>query len=171
MAFTTGFETLEELLGEMALMSNLDTGEEAPGGPAIDNSLRLSTIHQAKGLEWKAVFVLFVNEDMFPSKKATEETGDAEHHDEKQNQRRVRHGPGGEIKSLHRTLGMSAGMRLLLGMTCPKTGIHFSGSGPDQNDSDETTRTFWAGSSFCTPSTTTLAPSSTPPVIMTSLVS
>ena len=33
------------------------------------------------------------------------------------------------------------------------------------------TRTFSAGSSFCTPSVTTLAPSSTPPVITTSSVS
>jgi len=36
-----------------------------------------------------------------------EEACDAEHHDEEQDQRRVRHGPGGKIESLHRTLGMS----------------------------------------------------------------
>ena len=40
-----------------------------------------------------------------------------------------------------------------------------------QNDSDETTRTFSAGSSFCTPSATTLAPSLTPPVMTTELLS
>ena len=34
-------------------------------------------MHQAKGLEW-AVFVLFVNEEMFPSKKTVEEQGDSE---------------------------------------------------------------------------------------------
>ena len=39
---------------------------------------RLSTVHQAKGLEWKVIFILFVNEDMFPSKKTVEEQGDAE---------------------------------------------------------------------------------------------
>jgi len=37
----------------------------------------------------------------------------------------------------------------------------------NQNDSDETTLTFWAGSSFCTPSVTTFAPSSTPPEMTT----
>src|SRR4051794_32182773 len=39
------------------------------------------------------------------------------------------------------------------------------------NDSDETIRTFWLGSSFCTPSATILAPSSTPLVMTTSLLS
>ena len=38
----------------------------------------MTTVHQAKGLEWKAVFILFVNEEMFPSRKAIEETGDSE---------------------------------------------------------------------------------------------
>src|SRR5262245_29484599 len=44
---------------------------------------------------------------------------------------------------------------------------------PDQsqNDSADTTRTFWLGSSFCTPSATTFAPSSMPPVMTTSLLS
>src|SRR6185369_3231229 len=43
--------------------------------------------------------------------------------------------------------------------------------GRTQNDSAETTRTFWAGSIFCTPSATTLAPSLTPPAITTALLS
>ena len=32
--------------------------------------MRMSTIHQAKGLEWKAVFVLWLVDDMFPGAKA-----------------------------------------------------------------------------------------------------
>jgi hypothetical protein len=40
-----------------------------------------------------------------------------------------------------------------------------------QNDNDDTTRTFWLGSSFCTPSTTIFAPSSTPLEITTQLLS
>jgi len=41
----------------------------------------------------------------------------------------------------------------------------------DQNDKDETTRTFWLGSSFCTPSVTIFAPSSTPLAMTTQLLS
>ncbi len=77
--FTVKFDSTESFLSEIALLSNLDTeNSKAPSEEENKNSLRLSTIHQAKGLEWKAVFVLFLNEDMFPSKKATEDSGDAE---------------------------------------------------------------------------------------------
>jgi len=77
--FTVKFDSAESFLSEIALLTNLDAeGGSAPSDEAAGNSLRLSTVHQAKGLEWKAVFVLFVNEDMFPSKKSVEESGDAE---------------------------------------------------------------------------------------------
>ncbi len=78
--FTVKFETTESFLSEIALLTNLDA--ESANAPANEDeqqdALRLSTVHQAKGLEWQAVFVLFVNEEMFPSKKAVEESGDAE---------------------------------------------------------------------------------------------
>jgi len=77
--FTVKFESTEAFLSEIALLSNLDNdGSKAPSDEENRDSIRLSTIHQAKGLEWKAVFVLFLNEDMFPGKKAVEESGDAE---------------------------------------------------------------------------------------------
>ncbi|MDF7825849.1 ATP-dependent helicase [Pontiellaceae bacterium B12227] len=75
--FTAKFETTEEFLSEIALQSNVD-GEVAAEAEAPADAIRLSTVHQAKGLEWKAVFILFACEDMFPSKKAAEESGDAE---------------------------------------------------------------------------------------------
>ncbi|MEA2067840.1 MAG: ATP-dependent helicase [Verrucomicrobiota bacterium] len=77
--FTVKFESTESFLSEIALLSNLDNdGSKAPANEETKDAIRLSTIHQAKGLEWKAVFVLFLNEEMFPSKKAIEETGDSE---------------------------------------------------------------------------------------------
>ena len=77
--FTVKFDSTETFLSEIALLSNLDAEDgKAPSDEENEDALRLSTIHQAKGLEWKAVFVLFLNEDMFPSKKATEESGDSE---------------------------------------------------------------------------------------------
>lgn len=77
--FTGRFESTEAFLSEIALLTNLDADSgNAPSDEADRDALRLSTVHQAKGLEWKAVFVLFMNEDMFPSKKSIEESGDAE---------------------------------------------------------------------------------------------
>ena len=77
--FTAKFDSTEAFLSEIALLSNLDNnGSSAPSDEETRNSIRLSTIHQAKGLEWKAVFVLFLNEEMFPGRKAVEEGGDAE---------------------------------------------------------------------------------------------
>ncbi|MBN2685367.1 MAG: ATP-dependent helicase, partial [Pontiellaceae bacterium] len=77
--FTVKFDSTEAFLSEIALLTNMDAeSANAPSDSAENDSLRLSTVHQAKGLEWKTVFVLFMNEDMFPSKKSTEESGDAE---------------------------------------------------------------------------------------------
>ena len=61
------------------MLTNLDSDAAAQAEQSDDQQmLRLSTVHQAKGLEWKAVFVLFVNEEMFPSRKTVEEQGDSE---------------------------------------------------------------------------------------------
>jgi len=76
--FTVKFDSTEAFLSEIALLTNLDNQGSAPTDEPDADALRLSTIHQAKGLEWKAVFILFANEEMFPSKKAIEESGDAE---------------------------------------------------------------------------------------------
>lgn len=71
--FTARFETCAAFLSEMALLTNLDT--EAEAAPAGQDGVRLSTVHQAKGLEWKAVFILWLNEEMFPSSKSVEQIG------------------------------------------------------------------------------------------------
>ena len=77
--FTTKFDSVESFLAEVALLTNLDTDAAAQAEQTEDERiLRLSTVHQAKGLEWKVIFILFVNEDMFPSKKTVEDQGDAE---------------------------------------------------------------------------------------------
>ncbi len=76
--FTTKFETTEEFLSEIALLSNLDAEGDTRSDAGPADALRLSTIHQAKGLEFKVVFVLFLCETMFPGTKSIEETGDAE---------------------------------------------------------------------------------------------
>jgi DNA helicase-2/ATP-dependent DNA helicase PcrA len=76
--FTAKFNSTEAFLSEIALLTNLDAETAAPAASVPAEAIRLSTIHQAKGLEFKAVFVLFLCEEMFPSRKAIEDAGDAE---------------------------------------------------------------------------------------------
>ncbi|NKB24559.1 MAG: AAA family ATPase [Kiritimatiellae bacterium] len=70
--YTTDFENNEHFLSEMALMTNIDTELQKDGD---DNAIRLSTIHQAKGLEWKVVFILWLADGMFPSVRSLEDGG------------------------------------------------------------------------------------------------
>ena len=66
--FCLRFADTAALLSELSLLTNLDA---APADDARDlPSIRLTTIHQAKGLEWKAVFVLWLAESMFPTARA-----------------------------------------------------------------------------------------------------
>ena len=39
--------------------------------------LKLSTVHQAKGLEWPVVFILWMNEGLFPSQRSLNEAASA----------------------------------------------------------------------------------------------
>ena len=60
---------LEAFLADVALLTNLDARRNDPA----QDRITLSTIHQAKGMEWPVVFVPWLAEGMFPSAKATEE--------------------------------------------------------------------------------------------------
>ncbi len=60
---------LEGFLSDVALMTNLDVRRN---DPSLDR-VTLSTIHQAKGMEWPVVIVPWLSEGLFPSAKATDE--------------------------------------------------------------------------------------------------
>lgn len=63
---------LDAFLSQVALLSEDDTQTE------IDpDCVTLSTIHQAKGLEWKVVFVIFLGEGLFPHYRVIQ-SGDAD---------------------------------------------------------------------------------------------
>ncbi len=62
--------SLEEFLAEVSLMSELDNQSKNEGED--DECICLSTIHQAKGLEWKVVFVLSLADGQFPHRRALE---------------------------------------------------------------------------------------------------
>lgn len=63
--------SLDEFLAEISLMSGLEE-KEKEGSNNADDCITLSSIHQAKGLEWKVVFVLSLSDGMFPHYKVLE---------------------------------------------------------------------------------------------------
>ncbi len=75
-AFSETFETTEDFLAQLALLTNVDVGPKAENSRASqansEPKIRLSTVHQAKGLEWKAVFVIMLCDGMFPSSRSAE---------------------------------------------------------------------------------------------------
>ncbi|HBE45579.1 MAG TPA: hypothetical protein DDW17_09120 [Deltaproteobacteria bacterium] len=70
--FSTQYQSLETFLSELSLMSGV-SGEEIITAGEEDERLVLSTIHQAKGLEWKVVFLIWCAEGRFPNPKSLEE--------------------------------------------------------------------------------------------------
>lgn len=73
-AFAARYETLEELLAQLVLLSS-ESNERSPED--LKNCLRLTTIHQAKGLEFPVVFVIGLADGTFPLKRTIDE-GDLE---------------------------------------------------------------------------------------------
>ncbi len=68
----TNSEDLDEFLAQVSLLSEVDTAVATD-----DDCVTLSTIHQAKGLEWKVVFIIFLAEGMFPHRRVME-SGDTD---------------------------------------------------------------------------------------------
>jgi DNA helicase-2/ATP-dependent DNA helicase PcrA len=72
-------DTVEAFLSDMALLTNTDTAQNEDSFDS-DLSIRLSTVHQAKGLEWSTVIILWASEGMFPSPRSVDDSieGEAE---------------------------------------------------------------------------------------------
>jgi DNA helicase-2/ATP-dependent DNA helicase PcrA len=69
--FSYQFSSVEDFLTQLALLTNV----EAEDGQAAQNDsekIRLSTIHQAKGLEFDVVFVIMLCDGLFPSSRSLE---------------------------------------------------------------------------------------------------
>lgn len=72
--FASKFKDLNEFLAQLSLLSS-ETSDKADGSK--EDSLRLTTIHQAKGLEYPVVFVIGLGDGLFPLKRTIEQ-GDVE---------------------------------------------------------------------------------------------
>ena len=68
-AFARQFKDVHEFLAQLALISNVDA-EAAPSQAADKESVNLSSVHQAKGLEFHTVFVIWLTDGMFPSSRS-----------------------------------------------------------------------------------------------------
>lgn len=68
------FDTVTAFLDEVALLTNVDAAA-TPDAHDADDRMLLSTVHQAKGLEWPVVFVIWLADGMFPSGRAMMEGG------------------------------------------------------------------------------------------------
>ena len=67
--FALPYDGVEGFLEEVTLFGE-PSGETTIAGEKDDERLVLSSVHQAKGLEWRAVFVIGLIEDRFPNVRA-----------------------------------------------------------------------------------------------------
>ena len=72
------FPDLDRFLGEIALLTDVSGEGVQVGDDDRDDFVCLSSVHQAKGLEWPAVFVLSLSEGDFPHHRSTGSTEEIE---------------------------------------------------------------------------------------------
>jgi DNA helicase-2/ATP-dependent DNA helicase PcrA len=68
--FARQYPEAPDFLDQLALLTSLD--HEVTAATKDAEMVTLSSVHQAKGLEWKVVFVIWMSEGMFPSKRSLE---------------------------------------------------------------------------------------------------
>ena len=67
--YAAKYKKVRTLLSDLVLMGEL-YGQDVIEGAPEDEMLILSSIHQAKGLEWEHVFIIRMAEGSFPSPEA-----------------------------------------------------------------------------------------------------
>ena len=67
--FARQFKDINEFLTQLALISNVDA-EPAVNQGGDTEAVNLSSVHQAKGLEFHSVFVIWLTDGMFPSTRS-----------------------------------------------------------------------------------------------------
>src|SRR5208283_3526022 len=63
---TERYKSLEQMLADMALEPPNDSLDGVLATDSEDEHLTLTTIHSAKGLEWKVVFLIWAADGRFP---------------------------------------------------------------------------------------------------------
>ena len=68
-SFALQFKSTEEFLTQLALLTNVEA-EDNQSATNDTEQIKLSSIHQAKGLEFKVVFVIMLCDGLFPSARS-----------------------------------------------------------------------------------------------------
>jgi DNA helicase-2/ATP-dependent DNA helicase PcrA len=78
--YANRYDSTETFLSDLALLSTERfaeaqplSGEDVVAGGEEDELLTLTSVHQAKGLEWKSVFIIWAAEGKFPSPRSLRE--------------------------------------------------------------------------------------------------
>lgn len=75
--FAERYRSLNGFLSEISLQENFSAERSRPGD-SDEEKIVLSTIHQAKGLEWRAVFIINLTDSAFPNPRALAEANGLE---------------------------------------------------------------------------------------------
>src|SRR5205823_2416224 len=68
--FARQYESAQAFLDQLALLTSLDTENQRRTDER--DRVTLSSVHQAKGLEWKVVFVIWLVDGKFPTGRSLE---------------------------------------------------------------------------------------------------
>lgn len=81
--YGANFEDVLEFLSQLSLMSTTDGEPTGDKTELDDDKVTLSSIHQAKGLEWKAVFLIWLVDGQFPNGRILEADDEAAFEEER----------------------------------------------------------------------------------------
>jgi DNA helicase-2/ATP-dependent DNA helicase PcrA len=74
-AFSSQYSSCQDFLSELALLTSMEGENTSTRGGDGDGMITLSSVHQAKGLEWPVVFIIWLAEGRFPSIRSLSESG------------------------------------------------------------------------------------------------
>lgn len=74
-AFAYRYSSCQDFLSELALLTSLEGESTSVRGRDENGTVKLSSVHQAKGLEWSVVFIIWLAEGRFPSVRSLLESG------------------------------------------------------------------------------------------------
>ena len=72
-SFALQFKSTEDFLTQLSLLTNVEA-EDNQSASKDTEQIKLSTIHQAKGLEFDVVFIIMLCDGLFPSSRSIEST-------------------------------------------------------------------------------------------------
>jgi DNA helicase-2/ATP-dependent DNA helicase PcrA len=115
------FTVMDEFLEQVSLVADTD---DLPDGSAVDDQVVLMTLHSAKGLEFPTVFIIGVEEGVFPHVRALTEP------DEMEEERRLAY--VGITRAMQRLFISHAWSRMLFGSTQYNPPSRFLDEIPDE---------------------------------------